>query len=70
MLEAADSLFICSKEYWPGAFHKRDELMVVNSDIVYALWNPAAKKGGTHHTVKYAEKQDKTIVNFWRDYEN
>lgn len=69
IIDAADCLFICSKEYHPGAFHKRDELMVRNSDIVYALWNPVVNTGGTYHTVKYAEKQDRTIVNFWRDYE-
>jgi hypothetical protein len=40
--------------------------MVDDSDEVFALLSPEATAGGTFFTVKYAEKQNKPVTNFWR----
>ena len=56
---------LVSEEYSNEAFFKRDERMVDDCDLVLALWNPEAQKGGTFHTVSYAKSKGKEIVNFW-----
>ena len=65
ILDRASAVLRVSKEYHKDCFFKRDKAMVDNSDIVLALWNPKIKSGGTYWTVKYAESQNKKIINFW-----
>lgn len=48
-----------------GQYFVRDEAMVDNCDEVLALWNPSVKRGGTFHTVKYADMKDKVIHNIY-----
>lgn len=44
--------------------YRRDEWMVDNADVVVALYN-GDPRGGTAHTVKYAERVGKPIHNYW-----
>jgi uncharacterized phage-like protein YoqJ len=56
----------------PWCMIKRDEAMVDDSDKVLALYN-GDTKGGTYHTVTYAKKQNKPVINVWNnwlDYDN
>ena len=56
-----------SKHYHKGCFHDRDRAMVDDCDVVFALLNPKAKKGGTKYTVDYAKKMNKPVFNFWNE---
>lgn len=67
ILNTSDAVFICSKEYHKHCFFKRDELMIDHSSVVFSLLNPLAKSGGTFYTKQYAIKQEKEIIEFWRD---
>lgn len=48
-------------EYHPSKNHTRNNFMVDNSDIVFAVWN-GQKEGGTASCVRYAQKKDKQII--------
>lgn len=52
-----------SKIYQHWLMQSRNEWMVDNSDVVLALWN--GTDGGTKNCIKYAEKVNKPVVNFW-----
>ncbi|MBR2411421.1 MAG: DUF1273 family protein [Clostridia bacterium] len=59
--EAADEVKILSPVYYTGCMQVRNRYMADNSSICIAyLTEPS---GGTASTVKYAEKQGKTIIN-------
>lgn len=59
--EAADEVKILSPVYFNGCMQVRNRYMADNSSICIAyLTEPS---GGTASTVKYAEKQGKTIIN-------
>ena len=47
----------------------RDEYIVDCSDIILALWD-GGQSGGTAHTVRYAQKKRRTIINTWADWTN
>lgn len=47
------------------SFLARDEYMVNNSDMLIAVWNPDIQEGGTYHTVTYANKKGKPVLNLW-----
>lgn len=49
-------------EYHPVKMQLRNQWMVDNSDIVYAVWNNT--KGGTANCVKYAKKINKEVLGF------
>ena len=54
-----------SESYSNNAFFKRDEAMVDDCTLVFALWNQEIQSGGTYHTVQYALSKGKPITNFW-----
>lgn len=63
LLDKCDSVTVISK--WPGdqAYRDRNCWMVDRANGVFALWNGSL--GGTHHCVRYAERQGKPVTNFW-----
>lgn len=67
MIEMADKNIIVSTipEYKcvniKGAYQKRNEYMVNNSDYVIAVWN-GKTNGGTYNCIQYARKQNKKIT--------
>ncbi len=65
ILDNAYEVKFISEKYSKQAFLKRDEAMVDNCDKVMALYNPIVKTGGTYHTVTYAIKKHKEIINVW-----
>ena len=56
-------------EYLAKKLFVRDYYMVDQSDNIIALWN-GVKQGGTYHTVQYAERNNKPIINVWEQWKN
>jgi uncharacterized phage-like protein YoqJ len=69
LLELAKEIKMCGPggPYAPWKMLYRDKWMVDNADLILALWN--GSKGGTGHTVKYAEKVGKPYINLWYSWE-
>lgn len=55
-----------SWEYSKSCFHVRDYAMVDDANLIYSCLNPEFTSGGTFATVKYANKKNKNIKNFWK----
>jgi len=66
LLKANEIKAICSKGYAPYKMQIRNEWMVDNSDLVFAMWD--GTKGGTYNCVQYAKKMGKPIVNAYEVY--
>jgi uncharacterized phage-like protein YoqJ len=67
ILSRANKVVCISETYHKEAFFQRDEAMVDNADFILALWNPKIITGGTYHTIQYALKKRKEIINFWSE---
>jgi len=61
ILERADKTICLNKQYVTGCMHQRNRFMVDNSTVCIAYLKSA--NGGTAYTVRYAESNDKEIVN-------
>ena len=61
ILKRADEINIISKRYTPECMLKRNRYMVDKCKIIIAVFN-GIEKGGTWHTINYAEKENKDIV--------
>jgi uncharacterized phage-like protein YoqJ len=59
VLSNCDEVNVLAKNYYKGCMHVRDNYMVDNCDAVIAYMYE--ESGGTHYTVKYAEKKNKLI---------
>lgn len=66
IVSRAETVLCVTQEYTKDCFFKRDDLMVDHSDTILALWNPEQTYGGTYHTIQYAKKSKKHVLNFWR----
>lgn len=64
----ADEVVYISPYYTRNCMLKRDRFMVDNAQYVVAFLNK--RRGGTHYTVKYAEKLGRNIVNLAEVGEN
>ncbi len=60
ILKAANIINVVSERYTYECMFKRNCYMVDKSDLVIAVFN-GLKKGGTWHTINYAEMQNKYI---------
>ncbi len=58
ILENADSVVILQENYSPDCYYKRNEYMVDNSDMLFAVYS---ESGGTAYTINYAAKKNKPI---------
>jgi uncharacterized phage-like protein YoqJ len=65
IIKLSDVVLYLSDSYSNEAFLKRDRAMVDDCDQLFSLLNPEANSGGTFYTVKYAEKNNKPVTNFW-----
>lgn len=66
ILDRSEKSRIMLDRYYPYAFIVRDETMVNDCDLVFALLNPAVQSGGTFYTVNYAHKKKKEVINLWK----
>ena len=53
-------VIVLSDRYYQGCMHLRDRFMVDNSDVVVCYLRK--KSGGTYYTVKYANSQNKKVI--------
>lgn len=63
LARAASVVTVCPPIYSAKKMILRDEWMVDNADMLLALWN--GTRGGTYHTVHYAERRKLPICNLW-----
>ena len=65
ILKNAEKVIYTSEEYSKDSFFIRDERMVDDCNLVFALYNKKIQGGGTFYTVNYAKKQKRKVVNYW-----
>ncbi len=58
ILENSDSVVILQDKYSPDCYYKRNEYMVDNSDMLFAVYS---ESGGTAYTLKYAARKNKPV---------
>lgn len=65
---ASREIIVVESDTFPGnwCYHKRNEWMVDNSDVVMAYWN-GKEKGGTFACRNYAKKVEKPVANIYCD---
>lgn len=51
-------------EYQPWAYQARNEAMVDQADVVFAVWT-GKRHGGTWNCIQYALKKGKPVYNLW-----
>lgn len=51
-----------SNSYATWAFHKRNDMMLDNCDVVVAVWDPRRRGGGTASVVRKARERGKPLV--------
>lgn len=61
LLKHANQVTVLSENYYPFCMQRRNEYMVNKSDCVLCCFN-GIKKGGTYHTIKYAQKHQKDFL--------
>lgn len=61
ILEAADEVVYLSQGYHHGCYHRRNDYLAEQADVVVAYYE--GSEGGTRYTLRKAEKQGKSIVN-------
>ncbi|MDO4567263.1 MAG: SLOG family protein, partial [Oscillospiraceae bacterium] len=69
IIEDADKVVTLEKDYSPACYRKRNEFMVDSSSRLICFCRGSA--GGTFNTVKYAQRQNITVINLYdelRDY--
>lgn len=65
LAKAKEVMVVCEGGYSASKMQIRNEWMVDNCDVVYAMYN-GDTFGGTFNCVKYAEKQNKIIINLFK----
>ena len=63
ILEAADSVEIVSEHYDKNCMKKRNQRLVELGDICVCYYDEKKTRSGTGQTVRFAEKQEKEIIN-------
>lgn len=61
ILSLADKVVFLAEHYYRGCMQKRNRYMVDNSD--YCICYCIRHTGSTAYTVRYAEQQNKTVIN-------
>ena len=65
LLAEADEVVILSEYYYRGCFHRRNDYLISNSDVVVA-YHDGIFTGGTFYTIKKAQQAGKTIINLFK----
>lgn len=60
ILMDCDKVTLIQDDYTPGCMMRRNRYMVDNSEVLIACYD--GKPGGTWNTIKYAEKNDKEVI--------
>lgn len=65
ILDLATTVEYVAEKFSYASLRKRNKKLVADADIIFALWNPKLKEGGTFSTVIEAQEKDKLLINFW-----
>lgn len=65
LLHEADEVIMLSEYYYRGCFHRRNDYLVEQADVMIAYWDNIFK-GGTFYTIKKAQQAGKTIINLYK----
>lgn len=60
LLTGCDAVTVLCEEYLPSCYQTRNQYMVNRSDLVIAVYD-GRKKGGTYHTITYANRRHKAL---------
>ncbi|MBQ2668309.1 MAG: DUF1273 family protein [Clostridia bacterium] len=63
ILEACDTRTVLARHYFNGVMMVRNRYMVDHADACIAAMVPGTTGGGTYHTVQYALKKKKEVIN-------
>lgn len=63
ILGACDTRTVLAQHYFNGVMMMRNRYMVDHADVCVAAMMPGATRGGTYHTVQYALKKKKEVIN-------
>ena len=62
LMGSASFIHQASNSYATWAFHKRNDMMLDNCDVVVAVWDPRRRGGGTASVVRKARERGKPLV--------
>jgi uncharacterized phage-like protein YoqJ len=65
--KASEVHYICRGNHVPSMTLIRNKWMVDKADKIVALWD-GKKHGGTWHTIDYANRQGKPVLNLWDEF--
>lgn len=66
---ANEVVVVNSGDYAAWKMFERNKWMVDRSDLILALYNKDLKTDGTYHTMCYARKTLKKVINVWKRWE-
>lgn len=61
LLGSCDERVVLHERYETGCMFERNRYMVDRCDLLFAYLREGSKKGGTYYTVRYAERQKKSV---------
>lgn len=62
LMDYASFIHQASNRYATWAFHKRNDMMLDDCDVVVAVWDPRRSGGGTASVVRKARERGKPLV--------
>ena len=62
LMDYASFIHQASNYYATWAFHKRNDMMLDDCDVVVAVWDPRRRGGGTASVVRKARERGKPLV--------
>ena len=65
VLQQADETVLLAENYYTGCFHRRNDYLIENANVVVAYWD-RIPKGGTYYTVSKARRMNRTIINLYK----
>lgn len=65
IMKTADETVILREDYCKDCFHRRNDYLIDNSEIVLAYWDKQPY-GGTYYTVGNARMMNRTVINLYK----
>lgn len=65
IMKIADEAVVLREDYHKGCFHRRNDYLIDNSEIVLAYWDKQPY-GGTYYTVGKAQMMNRIIINIYK----
>lgn len=65
ILQHAQRVEYASERYYPGVFHRRNDMLIEGTEAVVAWYN--GTKGGTQYTIRRALQHGAQLINLYHD---